>query len=87
MTTLTANDLKRGGVSALDRAMNANSDHVVTIDVRGVPKYIVLDIDEYNAYREFELERAIKEAEADYASGNYEVLEDIDALEKKLRSL
>ena len=85
MTSLTANELKRGGVTVLEKAMNANDEHRVTIDVRGKPKFMVLDINEYNAFREYELDRAIAEAEADYNSGRYDAVDDFDGLAKELR--
>ena len=81
MSSLTANELKRGGVTVLEKAMNASDEHRVIIDVRGKPKFVVLDISEYNAYREYELDQAIAEAEADYISGRYD---DFDRLAKEL---
>jgi len=80
MTTLTANELKRGGVTVLEKAMHDNNEHRVTIDVRGKPKFMVLDISEYNAYREYELDKAIKEAEADYETGRYDAVGEFDSL-------
>ncbi len=86
MTSLTANELKRGGVTVLEKAMNANDEHRVTIDVRGKPKFMVLDINEYNAFREYELDRAIAEAEADYTSDRYDVVDDFDKLAEELHA-
>ncbi|WP_226960741.1 hypothetical protein [Thalassotalea sp. LPB0316] len=84
MISLTANELKKGGVTALDKAMQNDTDHKVVIDVRGKPKYMVLDISEYNAYREYELDKAIAEAKADYNAGKYEVVDNFDELAKEL---
>ncbi|NQY65550.1 MAG: prevent-host-death protein [Alteromonadaceae bacterium] len=86
MVYLTANELKRGGVTALEKAMHSGNEHQVTIDVRGKPKYIVLDIAEYNAYREYELDKAIKEAETDYTNGNYDIINNFDSLANELRN-
>ncbi|AWB66851.1 prevent-host-death protein [Saccharobesus litoralis] len=85
MFSLTANELKKGGVTALDKAMQSDSDKQVVIDVRGKAKYIVLEIDEYNAYREYELDKAIAEAKADYLTGNYDEVNDFEALAKELK--
>ena len=86
MISLTANELKRGGVSALEKAMRSDNTHQVSIDVRGKPKYMVLDINEYNAYREYELDKAIKEAESDYAGDKYDTVNDFDSLAAELRN-
>lgn len=86
MISMTANELKRGGVSAIEKAMQSDEDHHVSIDVRGKPKFMVLDISEYNAYREYELDKAIKEAEADHASGRYNVVDNFDKLANELRN-
>ena len=86
MIFLTANELKRGGVTALEKAMQSDNEHRVSIEVRGKPKFMVLDIAEYNAYREYELDKAIKEAEADYANGNYDIVNDFDSLASELRN-
>ena len=64
--------------------MHENDSHQVTIEVRGKPKYMVLDITEYNSYREYELDRAINEAEADYVNGKYDTIKDFNSLAKKL---
>jgi len=38
MASLTANELKRGGVTALEKVMQENNEDKITIDVRGKPK-------------------------------------------------
>jgi len=85
MTSLTANELKRGGVTALEKAMQSDNEHQVIIDVRGKAKYMVLDITEYNTYREYELDKAIREAETDYTTGKFDTIEDFDKLANELR--
>jgi len=84
MLSLTANELKRGGVSALKQTMENAQEHQVAIDVRGKTEYVVLDIEQYNAFREYELDKAIKEAETDYANGHYDVVGDFEQLAKEL---
>ncbi|NQZ06698.1 MAG: prevent-host-death protein [Algicola sp.] len=85
MISLTAIELKRGGVSALKQAMQKGDTHQVTIDVRGKSEFVVLDIEQYNAFRENELDKAIKEAETDYANGHYDVVDDFDKLAEELQ--
>ncbi len=85
MLVITANDLKRSGVSSIERAMTDSDEHQVLIDVRGKTKYIVLDIEEFNHYREYQLEKAIYEAEECLVSGQYRVIDDIDDFAEQLR--
>ncbi len=85
MTTLTANELKRSGVSAIERAMVENGEHQVMIDVRGITKFVVLDIEEYNAFREYELDKAIKQAEACYGQGRFDTITNFDSFADDLR--
>lgn len=87
MTSLTANELKRGGVTALEKAMQNDNEHKVTIAVRGKPKYMVLDIVEYNDYREYELDKAIREAETDYKNGQYDSIDNFDDLANELNNI
>jgi PHD/YefM family antitoxin component YafN of YafNO toxin-antitoxin module len=87
MISVTANELKRGGVSALKQAMQKGDEQQVAIDVRGKPEFVVLDIEQYNAFREYELDKAIKEAETDYANGHYDVVGDFDKLAEELQQV
>lgn len=67
--TISANDLKIKGVSLIDSVVDENQSAIIT--VRGVEKYIVLKISDYNKIRELELDLAIKESKADIASGHF----------------
>lgn len=87
MISLSANELKKGGVTALDKAMKSDSEQQVVIDVRGKPKYMVLGIDEYNAYREYELDKAIAEAKLDYHAGKYDEVINFEALAEELKRI
>jgi prevent-host-death family protein len=69
MPNISANDLKVKGVSILESAVQEHGEAVIT--VRGKSKYVVMSFDTYNKLRESELDLAVKEARADYASGNY----------------
>ena len=49
--------------------IDENQSAIIT--VRGVEKYVVLKISDYNKIRELELELAIRESKADIAAGRY----------------
>jgi len=66
---ITANDLKVKGISAIDELVSDNNGVVIT--VRGIEKYVILPIEEYNQLREFELEAAIQESKKDIDGGRY----------------
>jgi len=66
---ITANDLKIKGISAIDEIVNDNNGVVIT--VRGVEKYIILPIEEYNQLREMELDYAIQESKKEIEEGKF----------------
>lgn len=67
MNVLTANELKTKGISAVEACLQTAGEAIIS--VRGKDKYIVMDMEKYNAYREYELEVALQEAKADVAAG------------------
>jgi len=69
MNTLTANELKTRGVSAVEEGLK--HDDELVISVRGQHRYVVMGIEKYNQLRELELATAVAEAKADYAAGRY----------------
>lgn len=69
MGTITANDLKTKGISAVESELAAGEDVIVT--VRGQGKYVVMDMAKYEKLREYELDLAVQEARADYAAGRF----------------
>ena len=69
MNTVTANELKTKGLSAIEPYLQ--SDEEVVISVRGQNKYVMMDLDKYAKLREYELEIALQEAKADVAAGRY----------------
>jgi prevent-host-death family protein len=87
MISVTANELKRGGVSVLKQAMQKSGEHRVTIDVRGKPEFVVLDIEQYNAFREYEFDKAIKEAETNYANEHYDFVDYFSKLAEELQQV
>jgi PHD/YefM family antitoxin component YafN of YafNO toxin-antitoxin module len=67
MNSITANELKTRGVSAVeDRLQEADE---AFISVRGKDRFVVIRVDQYARLRDFELEMAIREARADYEAG------------------
>ncbi len=67
--TITANDLKLGGVSALEPIVTQGLEAIIT--VRGKSTYVVLSNKEYSRLRECELTVALNESEADVSAGRY----------------
>jgi prevent-host-death family protein len=75
MSSVTANELKTRGVSAVEDRLEAGED--VIISVRGKDRYVVMSLEKYDQLRELELEHALREARADYAAGRT-VTESVD---------
>lgn len=69
MNTVTANELKTRGVSAVEARLKV--DEEVIISVRGQDRYVVMDIEKYAKLREYELVIALQEAKADVEAGRY----------------
>lgn len=69
MTAITANDLKKKGVSILDPILKKNEEVVITI--RGQNRYVVMDMDSYTHFRECELEAALLETKRDLDAGHH----------------
>ncbi|MFP4333273.1 MAG: prevent-host-death protein [Campylobacterales bacterium] len=66
---LTANEIKKSGVSIFEKIFQ-KADEII-INVRGKNKYVVLDIERYNEFREYELDIAHMKAMQDIKDGNY----------------
>jgi len=66
---ITANELKTGGVSAIEKVISEDSEAIIT--VRGKNRYVVMDIEKYNHLRECELETALAESRHDLKNGRY----------------
>lgn len=67
MSSITANELKTKGVSVVEDALRSDDEAVIT--VRGKEAYVVIGIDKYSKFREYELEIALQEVRADMAEG------------------
>jgi len=69
MVYVSAGDLKKRGISLLDDVVEEQGGAIIT--VRGKSKYVIIDMNEYSRYREYELEAALAETRRDLAEGNF----------------
>ena len=69
MNTISANELKVRGVTAIESALLNNND--VAISVRGKNRFVVVNIDYFERLREYELEKSVKAAKEDIASDRF----------------
>jgi len=81
MNTITANQLKTKGISAIQN--NLLEDQELVITVRGKEKFVVMDMKHYNYLRECELDAALHQAKTDYQSGNC-ITENVEAHIKRI---
>ena len=84
MNTLSANDLKTKGVSAIEAALADQPE--VSVTVRGQTKYVVMSHAQYLHLRECELEAALAESKADMDAGRF-VKESVEQHMKRLATL
>jgi PHD/YefM family antitoxin component YafN of YafNO toxin-antitoxin module len=69
--SITANELKTKGVTAIKSNLSENNELIIT--VRGKESYVVMDMEHYHYLRECELEAALQQAKADVESGDFVV--------------
>ena len=69
MNILTANELKTKGVSAFEALLQ--NDEEVIISVRGQDRYVMMNLEKYAKFREYELTAALEEAKADIEAGHF----------------
>ncbi len=81
MNTITANQLKTKGVTAIQENISKYNELVIT--VRGKEKFVIMDMKHYNYLRECELDAALHQAKADYQDGNY-ITENVEAHVKRI---
>lgn len=85
--TITAQELKTKGASILQEKAKKYQETFITL--RGQKSFVVITVEQYNHFRECELEAAIKESEADLAAGRFvekTVKEHIKDLKKSLKN-
>jgi len=83
MNTITANELKTMGMSAIENNLAVDRELVIT--VRGKEKFVVMNMQHYNFLRECELEAALHETRADYQAGKF-VSEEVEKHIKRLKN-
>lgn len=69
MSSITANDLKTKGVSAIEAELKNQPEAIIS--VRGKERFVVMAIEHYHYLRECELSAALAETKADLAAGRY----------------
>ena len=84
MSSISANELKTQGVSAIAEALSEAPEAMVS--VRGKDRFVVMGIEHYHYLRECELTAALAESQADVAAGRF-VKESVDAHMKRLAKL
>ena len=71
MKYVTANELKRNGISVVNEAVAEYGEAIIS--VRGKSKYVILDTETYNHLRECEILAAAAEVQEDIKAGRYVV--------------
>lgn len=84
MSSISANNLKTRGVSAIAEALVDASEAMVS--VRGQDRFVVMNIEHYHYLRECELTAALAESRADIAAGRF-VSESVDEHMRRLETL
>jgi len=69
MPSISANELKTKGVSAIEAMLAVQQEAVIS--VRGKERFVVMDMDHYHYLRECELESALAQTRADLAEGRF----------------
>ena len=69
MSSISANDLKTKGVSAIEAVLKNQPEAVIS--VRGKDCFVVMDLAHYHYLRECELDAALAETRADLAAGRF----------------
>jgi len=67
MTTISANDLKTGGVAVIEAALATQPEAMIS--VRGKDRFVVMEVAHYHYLRECELDAALAQSQADLAAG------------------
>jgi hypothetical protein len=67
MGHINANELKTRGVVAIEQALADKPEAIVS--VRGKERYVVMDLAQYQHFRECELEMALAQSRADLQAG------------------
>jgi predicted transcriptional regulator len=69
LSHISANDLKTKGIAAIETALGEAPEAIVS--VHGKDKFVVMDIAHYHYLREYELDAALAQTQADQATGRF----------------
>jgi len=69
MISLTANDLKTKGTSAIEASLAHRPEAIIS--VRGKDRFVVMELAHYHYLRECELDAALAQSQADVAAQRY----------------
>lgn len=69
MSSISANDLKTKGISAIEAALSDAPEAMGS--VRGKDKFVVMDLAHYHNLRECELDAALAQTRVDLAAGRF----------------
>ena len=69
MSSISANELKTRGVTAIENALSETTEAIVS--VRGKDTYVVMSLDQYSHLRTCELEAAVHETRKNLAEGRF----------------
>ena len=78
-------DIRTRGIKAVDEEIESNG--MATLTYRGKPKYVIFKIDEYERFKELEMELAYKEAMREIERGEYKSLKSTQDIEKHIQEL
>ena len=89
---LNISDIKKRGMEAIYEEINDKG--IATLNYKGQPKYVIIDIDEYEKSKELELLLAYQRVKNDIEKGNAEIIKnelDLDnhfsELEKSIKEI
>ena len=69
MPSLTANDLKTRGVTAIEESLAHSTEALVS--VRGKDRFVVMEVAQYHYLRECELDAALAQSRSDVVAGRF----------------
>ena len=78
-------ELRNRGIKAIEKEIEEKG--IATLSYRGKPKYVILDVEDYEKLREIELIMAYEKAKEDIKKGNVEIVENEKELDNHLKEL
>ena len=86
MNTLTANEIKTEGVSAIKKGLKKGDELIIT--VRGRAEYAVISMEKLEKYHEYELDAALAECGKGIRNGRFhtDTEKHIRTIKKSLRN-